>query len=40
VPSAAVEGTRLELKGPTIQCSATAASIPFVDPERKRLHAM
>ncbi len=40
IPSAAKEGTQLELKGPTIQCRATAASIPFVDPERKRLHAM
>lgn len=40
VPSAAVEGTRLQLKGPTIECDATAARIPFVDPERKRLHAM
>jgi aminomethyltransferase len=40
IPSAAVAGTRLQLKGPTIQCSATAASIPFVDPQRKRLHAM
>lgn len=39
VPSAAKEGTKLDLKGPTIQCSATAASIPFVDPQRKRLHA-
>ncbi len=40
IPSAAVEGTRLELKGPTIQCSATATAIPFVDPQRKRLRAM
>jgi aminomethyltransferase len=40
IPSAAVEGTALELKGPTIQCNATATSIPFVDPQRKRLHAM
>lgn len=40
IPSAAVEGTALDLKGPTIQCRATAARIPFVDPERKRLHAM
>jgi aminomethyltransferase len=40
IPSAAVEGTALELIGPTIQCRATAASIPFVDPQRKRLHAM
>jgi aminomethyltransferase len=40
IPSAAVEGTVLELNGPTIQCRATAASIPFVDPQRKRLHAM
>jgi len=39
-PSAAVVGTQLELRGPTIQCRATAASIPFVDPQRKRLHAM
>ncbi len=40
VPSAALEGTRLEVKGPTVQCAATVARIPFVDPERKRLHAM
>ena len=40
IPSAAVEGTSLELKGPTISCRATATSIPFVDPQRKRLHAM
>ncbi len=40
VPSAAVEGTQLELRGPTIQCRAVATSIPFVDPERKNLHAM
>ncbi len=40
IPSAAVEGTSMYLKGPTIQCNATAASIPFVDPQRKRLHAM
>ena len=40
IPSAAVEGTVLKLSGPTIQCSARAASIPFVDPQRKRLHAM
>jgi aminomethyltransferase len=39
-PSAAEPGTRVELKGPTIQCPATIASIPFVDPERKRMHAM
>jgi len=40
IPSAAVEGTALELKGTTLQCRATATRIPFVDPERKRLHAM
>jgi aminomethyltransferase len=40
IPSAAVERTLLELKGPTIQCRATAARIPFVDPQRKRLHAL
>ncbi len=40
VPSAAEEGTALQLTGPKIKCGATAASIPFVDPGRKRLHAM
>ncbi|MCP4984098.1 MAG: aminomethyl transferase family protein [Gammaproteobacteria bacterium] len=40
VPSAAIEGTVLELKGPGIQCRATAAPIPFVDPKRERLHAI
>ena len=40
IPSFAKAGTRLELAGPTVQCRATAAPIPFVDPERKRLHAM
>ncbi len=40
IPSAAVEGTSMDLKGPGIQCRATATSIPFVDPQRKRLHAM
>jgi aminomethyltransferase len=40
IPSAAREGTKLELKGPNIRCCATATSIPFVDPQRKRLHAM
>jgi aminomethyltransferase len=39
IPSAAVQGTLLQLKGPTIQCSATATCIPFVDPQRKRLRA-
>lgn len=39
-PWAAKEGTEMELKGPTIQCSAKAANIPFVDPKRERLHAM
>ena len=40
IPSAAREGTEMELNGPTVQCRATATSIPFVDPGRKRLHAM
>jgi aminomethyltransferase len=40
LPYAAVEGTLLELKGATIKCRATATSIPFVDPQRKRLHAL
>ena len=40
IPSATVEGTSLQLNGPNIQCPATATSIPFVDPQRTRLHAM
>lgn len=40
IPSVAVDGTRLRLKGPTLECGATATRIPFFDPERKRLHAM
>ena len=40
IPSAATAGTPMELNGPSVQCRATAASIPFVDPERKRLHAV
>jgi aminomethyltransferase len=40
IPSAAAPGTALELKGPNVQCRATVATIPFVDPERQRLHAM
>jgi len=39
IPSSAKEGTRMEVKGPTIQCTATASPIPFYDPERKHLHA-
>jgi len=40
IPSAAQEGTKLEVRGPTIQCSATAAPIPFYDPKRERLHVV
>ena len=40
VPWAAKDGTRLDLKGPTIDCTATAHSIPFVDPEHTRQKAM
>ena len=39
-PHAAVHGTELELRGATIQCRAMASTIPFVDPQRTRLHAM
>jgi len=39
-PCAAIAGTEMDLRGPTIECRATAASIPFVDPQRLRLHAM
>jgi aminomethyltransferase len=38
-PSAAEPGTRVDLVGPTIQCPAVVASIPFVDPKRTRMHA-
>ena len=40
IPSAAAPGTALVLRGPSVQCRAKAAPIPFVDPARKRLHAM
>jgi len=36
-PSAAEPGTAIRVNGPTVQCAATVARIPFVDPERKRL---
>jgi len=36
-PSAAEPGTAIRVNGPTVQCAASVASIPFVDPERKRL---
>ncbi len=39
-PAFAVPGTRVRLKGPTVECAATVASIPFVDPKRERMHAM
>jgi aminomethyltransferase len=39
-PSAALPGTRIQVNGPTVQCAATVARIPFVDPERKRLRAL
>jgi aminomethyltransferase len=38
-PSAAQPGTAIRVNGPTVQCAATVAHIPFVDPERKRLRA-
>jgi aminomethyltransferase len=39
-PSAALTGTPIRVNGPTVQCAATVAPIPFVDPERKRLRAL
>jgi len=36
-PSAAQPGTAIRVNGPNVQCAATVARIPFVDPERKRL---
>lgn len=38
-PPFAKEGTRVEVKGENVKCGATVARIPFVDPEKKRLHA-
>lgn len=38
-PASAVEGRRVEVKGENVTCAATVARIPFVDPEKKRLHA-
>jgi aminomethyltransferase len=40
IPSFAKEGTKLEVKGSTIQCDAVATTIPFYDPKREHLHAM
>jgi len=39
-PSAALAGTPIKVNGPTVQCAATVALIPFIDPERKRLRAL
>ena len=39
VPSAAEPGTPIQVNGPSVQCAASVARIPFVDPERKRLRA-
>lgn len=36
-PFAAQPGTAIRVNGPSVQCAATLARIPFVDPERKRL---
>ncbi len=38
-PSAAADGTRLDLKGETVSCTATVSRIPFYDPEKTRPHA-
>jgi len=38
-PSAAQPGTAIRVNGPTVQCAASVAHIPFVDPQRKRLRA-
>ncbi len=38
-PSAAADGTRLELKGETVNCGATVSRIPFYDPDKTRTHA-
>jgi aminomethyltransferase len=39
-PSAALEGTPIRVNGPTVQCAATVARIPFVDPKRERLRVL
>ncbi len=38
-PPAARPGTPIQVNGPTVQCAARVARIPFVDPERVRLRA-
>lgn len=40
VPSAAAEGTKVEVRSDEVKCAATVVPIPFVDPQKKRLHAM
>ena len=37
-PSASAEGTRLDLEGETVRCTATVSRIPFYDPEKTRTH--
>ena len=34
--AAAVEGTKLEVKGANVECSATAHPINFDDPDKKK----
>ncbi len=37
-PSASAEGTRFDLEGETVRCTATVSRIPFYDPEKTRTH--
>ena len=37
-PHAAAEGTRLDVEGENVRCSATVSRIPFYDPDKTRTH--
>ena len=38
-PHAAAEGTRLDVEGENVRCSATVSRIPFYDPDKTRTHS-
>ena len=38
-PSVATEGTRLTVKSKDVECAASVVRTPFIDPEKKHLHA-
>ena len=38
-PDAAAPGTRLDVAGDSLECTAVVESIPFYDPDKTRVHA-